>query len=405
MKWSRKLKFLSFPIVGLLPLSMLACSKEEHKNNWGNLVLKDAKKAELFSSIYPSLINQEQYKDYFKVDNLNTKYFKSYVLDEFVPDDEKGTLNIKLSLSKNDSNDIETMNLVYKGFRPISKWEKEQKDRELNFAPAKGKEIDKFLDYLNLESIKKDFEIKNYFYFDPQSKMLYGLIDNRKVPLLGQKLDLLENETLTNEEIVIDANNLFNTSKKILSSADLSRNEFVITYRIASTNEGKVYFSDLKSSTIVLSRTPKDENEVDSNLNLVDESESGFDNSITENLFEISNDFAKNREEIVKYLKENANLKIVPIIKGDELFDVLVCANINGKDITILHANDNLLEYEFYIVNQEKPALQNGDPNYLITYKFNSETNELILKYKLAFGNINQLQYFSNNHNVAYLLK
>ncbi|MFV8459145.1 hypothetical protein [Mycoplasma sp. CR] len=410
MKLKTKLWYCAIPLVSVLPLSIIACNQcaKEEKNpleKFGKLEISPNFKTKM-NKFYPSLISKETLKKEIRISGMDHDEFKNYNIEDIQYDDLNGEAIITVDYKKIYQGDYIIRKFILGGFRKISKWELSTNNREENIVPLDNKEIDTFWNYLNEKSpYYINHNIQYDISYDADERVLYATYQGRKV-LLSKELNIAKDEYLVNSEI-----NFANDEHYLKNDLDIMVDPLTryleITYRVAKQENSLTLISKTKTLKVVFFLKPEiinHENPANDKLILVPESDSGFDNEITENLLIMSDELAKNKEAIINYLKSGNQLKVIRTTKGNELQNLTICALIQGKEVAIFTANDNLLDNEFYLVNQIKPALENNDPNQILSYQYDEKTNTLTLKYKLAFGAEEALTYFSNDHNVAYKL-
>ncbi|MFV8468724.1 hypothetical protein [Mycoplasma sp. MV126] len=407
MKLKTKLLFCTLPLVSALSFTTVACyngtktdknpTKEETK-----LVFSPQFNARI-AKHYPSLISKDLLKDNIRIENFDTHLYSSYDIRDISYDDVNGKIIVTVHYREQYQGDYAIVKYQIDGFRKLSKWEQAANNRIEDLTPIVSEEIDEFWQY----ATEKEYQDKNYHIsddisYDAKSKMLYATYKGKKLALLNE-INLAKDENLVGIDLNINNENIINP-EKLLIKVYPSTHCLDISYRVCKKENVIELLTKVKTQHIHFNQAAKEEPYIGSNLELVSETEKGFDNEITENLFTISEQYNENKDAIHDYLKAGKELKVVRNVKGNELQDLTICALIQGKEVAILNANEDLINNEFYLVNQEKPALENNDPNQKIDYQYDESNKSLTLKYKLAFGADEDLTYFSNNHNVTYKL-
>ncbi|MFV8499785.1 hypothetical protein ACNQ1M_01670 [Mycoplasma sp. VS424B] len=101
-----------------------------------------------------------------------------------------------------------------------------------------------------------------------------------------------------------------------------------ISYRVCKNENVIELLTKVKTQHIHFNQVAKEEPYTRSRLDLASETEKGFDNEITENLFTISEQYNKNKDAILDYLKAGKELKVVRNVKRKELQDFYyLCLN------------------------------------------------------------------------------
>ncbi|MFV8481251.1 hypothetical protein ACNQ1U_02700 [Mycoplasma sp. 653B] len=407
MKLKTKILFWTLPLVSALSFTTVACyngtktdknlTKEETK-----LVFSPQFNARI-AKHYPSLISKDLLKDNIRIENFDTHLYSSYDIRDISYDDVNGKIIVRVHYREQYQGDYAIVKYQIDGFRKLSKWEQAANNRIEDLTPIVSEEIDEFWQY----ATEKEYQDKNYHIsddisYDAKSKMLYATYKGKKLALLNE-INLAKDENLVGIDLNINNESIINP-EKLLIKVYPSTHCLDISYRVYKKENVIELLTKVKTQHIHFNQAAKEEPYIGSNLELVSETEKGFDNEITENLFTISEQYNENKDAIHDYLKAGKELKVVRNVKGNELHDLTICALIQGKEVAILNANEDLINNEFYLVNQEKPALENNDPNQKIDYQYDESNKSLTLKYKLAFGADEDLTYFSNNHNVTYKL-
>ncbi|MFV8473406.1 lipoprotein 17-related variable surface protein [Mycoplasma sp. 4F] len=407
MKLKTKLLFCTLPPLSVLSFATVACyngtktSKNPTKVET-KLVFSPQFKAKI-AKHYPSLISKDLLNDNITIENFDTQQYRSYNIQDISYDDLNGKIIVTVHYKEQYQGDYAVVTYQMDGFRKLSKWEQDANNRIEDLTPITSEEVDNFFEY----ATEKEYQNKNYHIsddisYDAKSKMLYASYKGNKIALLNE-INLSKDENLVGIDVNINDRSIVNPEKLLIKVYPNTRC-LDISYRVSKKENNIELITKVKIQHIHFEQAKKAEIHNQNSLDLVLEADKGFDNEITENLFTVSEQYAPNKEAILAYLKAGKELKVVRNVKGNELQDLAICALIQGKEVAILNANEDLINNEFYLVNQEKPAFENNDPNQKISYQYNETNKTLILKYKLAFGADEDLTYFSNNHNVTYKL-